>query len=162
MENFGTINESLVSKGGHNDVEIWLSLLHVRLKDFVSLNLTKPWDLNLQRTVPTWGYLSVNANAKIFVQTLLYVVEVISGFECYAWWKNLNDRALMMTLSKGNIYRVTGPLWRESSGHRWIPLTKASEGLLWCILWSTPEQTVKQTIERYVIWDAIALIMTSL
>ena len=33
---------------------------------------------------------------------------------------------------------------------------------LWCSLWSAPEQTVDQTIETPVIWDAIALIMTSL
>ena len=31
-----------------------------------------------------------------------------------------------MTSSDGNILRVTGPLWEESTGDRWIPLTKAS------------------------------------
>ena len=30
----------------------------------------------------------------------------------------------MMTSSNGNIFRVTGPLWEESTDHRWIPLTK--------------------------------------
>ena len=30
----------------------------------------------------------------------------------------------MMTSSIGNIFRVTGPLWRESIGHRWIPLNR--------------------------------------
>ena len=44
---------------------------------------------------------------------------------------------------------------------RWTPFTKASDELS-CFLWSAPEQTVKQTIETLVIWDAIALIMTSL
>ena len=44
----------------------------------------------------------------------------------------------------------------------WIPLTKASDTERWCFLWSTPEQTAEQTIETPVIWDAIALIMTSL
>ena len=33
----------------------------------------------------------------------------------------------MMTSSHGNGFRVTGPLWRESVGQRWIPLTKASD-----------------------------------
>ena len=46
--------------------------------------------------------------------------------------------------------------------HRWIPLTKASDTELWCFLWSESEQTVEQTIERLVIWDAIASIMASL
>ena len=68
-----------------------------------------------------------------------------------------------MTSSNDNIFRVTGPLWGESTGHRWIPLTKkASDAELWCFLWSAPEQTVEKTIETPVIWDAIALIMTSL
>ena len=48
------------------------------------------------------------------------------------------------------------------AGHRWIPLTKASDAELWCFLWSSPEQTSEQTIETPVIWEAIALIMTSL
>ena len=67
----------------------------------------------------------------------------------------------MMTSSTGNIFRVTGPLWGEFTGDRW-PLTKASDMELWCFLSSVPEQTVEQTIETPVIWDAIALIMTSL
>ena len=38
---------------------------------------------------------------------------------------------IMMTSwsSNGNIFRVTGPLCGESTGHRWIPLTKAMQ---WC------------------------------
>ena len=49
----------------------------------------------------------------------------------------------MMMSSNGNIFRVTGPLWEEFTGHRWIPLTKASDAELWCFLWSKPEQTVE-------------------
>ena len=30
----------------------------------------------------------------------------------------------MMTSSNGNIFRVTGPLWGETTGHRWILHTK--------------------------------------
>ena len=36
----------------------------------------------------------------------------------------------MMTSSNGNIFRVTGPLFGEFTGHRWIPLTKASDVLM--------------------------------
>ena len=63
---------------------------------------------------------------------------------------------------KWHILRVTGPLWGESTGHQWIPPTKASEAELWCFIWSAPEQTVEQKNETPVIWDAIVLIMTSL
>ena len=68
----------------------------------------------------------------------------------------------MMTLSNGNIFRVIGPLWGRTTGHRWIPITKASDAELCCFLWSAPEQTAKQTLETLVIWDTIALVMTSL
>ena len=50
---------------------------------------------------------------------------------------------IMMTSSNGNIFCVTGPLCGEFTGHRWIPLTKASDAELWCFLWSAPEQTVE-------------------
>ena len=42
----------------------------------------------------------------------------------------------MMTSSNGNIFRVTGPLCGGFTGHRWIPLTKASDEELWYFLWS--------------------------
>ena len=47
----------------------------------------------------------------------------------------------MMTSSNGDIFRVTGPLCGEFTGSRWIPHTEASDALLWCFLWSGPEQT---------------------
>ena len=47
--------------------------------------------------------------------------------ECKTW-------LFIMTSSNGNIFRVTGPLCREFTGHRWIPLTKASDTELWCFL----------------------------
>ena len=51
-----------------------------------------------------------------------------------------------MTSSNGSIFRVTGILYGEFTGHRWIPLTKASDEELSYFLWSVPEQTVEQTI----------------
>ena len=59
----------------------------------------------------------------------------------------------MMTSSNGNIFRVTGPLCGKFTGHRWIPLTKASDTELRCFLWSVHEQTVEWTIVMPVIWD---------
>ena len=43
-----------------------------------------------------------------------------------------------------------------------IPLTMASDVELWCFLWSALERKAEQTIEMLMIWDAIALIMTSI
>ena len=69
---------------------------------------------------------------------------------------------IIIKSSNGNILHVTGLLWGESTGNRWIPLTKASGVELWCFLWSAPEQMVEQTIKMPVIWDTIGLIMSSL
>ena len=63
---------------------------------------------------------------------------------------------IMMTSPDGNIFRVTG----LCEGNRWISLTKVSDPEFWCF--SSPEQTVEQTIETPVIWDDISPIMTSL
>ena len=54
----------------------------------------------------------------------------------HGYWGRPN----MMTSSNGNIFRVTGPLWEESTGYRWLPLTKAKDAELWCFLWSAPER----------------------
>ena len=67
-----------------------------------------------------------------------------------------------MTSSNGIIFSVTSPFWRESTGHRWIPLTKASYTELCGFLWSASKQTVEQIIWTPVIWDPIGRIMTSL
>ena len=53
-------------------------------------------------------------------------------------------------------------LWGETTGHRWIPLAKASDAELLPFLWSAPGQTAVQTMETPVIWDSSALIITSL
>ena len=37
-----------------------------------------------------------------------------------------------MTSSNGDIFRVTGPLCREFTGHWWILRKKASDTELWC------------------------------
>ena len=46
---------------------------------------------------------------------------------------------IMVSSSNGNIFRITGPLCREFTGHRCIPLTKASDVQLCYFLWSVPE-----------------------
>ena len=45
----------------------------------------------------------------------------------------------MTTSSNENIFSVTGHLCGKFTGHRWIPLTKASDAELWCFLWPEPE-----------------------
>ena len=56
-------------------------------------------------------------------------------------------------------FRITGPLWRESTGHRWIPFTKGQ----WCVAlifylslaWKVCWQTVKLSVisdTRTLMW----------
>ena len=51
---------------------------------------------------------------------LSYVLLCLLAYD-YAFAKSI-----MMTSSNGSIFRRTGPLCGEFTGHRWIPLTKAS------------------------------------
>ena len=46
-----------------------------------------------------------------------------------------DDLLRTMTSSNGNIFRVTGHLCGEFTGHRWIPLTKGSDAELWINGW---------------------------
>ena len=43
------------------------------------------------------------------------------------WWRHQMET-----------FSVTGPLCREFTDHRWIPLTKASDAELWYFLWPAP------------------------
>ena len=59
---------------------------------------------------------------------------------CYLWYTLFGGRdrqgvtTLRITSSNGNVFRVTWPLCGEFTGHRWIPLTKASDAELWFFL----------------------------
>ena len=55
----------------------------------------------------------------------------------------------MMTSSNGNIFRVTGRLREKFTGHRGIPLTKASDEELWYFLSAPNKRLSKQSIRRW-------------
>ena len=54
-----------------------------------------------------------------------------------------SDAYITVTSSNGHIFRVMGPLWGESTCHRWIPIRKASDAELWCFLRSASKQTAE-------------------
>ena len=70
---------------------------------------------------------------------------LLSVFSLSATWKQY-----MMISWHGNAFRITGPLWGVSTGHKRIPLTKGQ----WCgaliFLWCQPELTAEKTVERRV------------
>ena len=61
--------------------------------------------------------------------SLFWWVSIKKGQQCGTF-----SHLITMTSSNGNIFRVTGHLCWEFTGHRWIPRTKASDAELWCIL----------------------------
>ena len=83
---------------------------------------------------------------------------VRQGLKWTEFYSGLRVNNQMMTSSNGSIFRFTGHLWGESTGNQWIllgPMTRSFDDL-------RPNKTVGETIETPVIWDVIALIMTSL
>ena len=70
------------------------------------------------------------------------VFEVEEPKRWYIWWRHQIE--------------IFSALLALCKGIRRIPLTKASDGDLWCFLWSAPEQTMEHTIETPVIWNANA------
>ena len=104
-----------------------------------------------------WLVLNMYRCARVYTYTCAYMH---GGTE-----KILNDHPynlVPMMTSNGHIFRVTGLLCGEFTGHRWIPHTKASDAELRCFLWSATEPTVEQTMETQVIWCAITIILMSL
>ena len=63
------------------------------------------------------------------ISSPIYCNDVILKYWC-------NGAMIMMTSSNGNLFRVTGPLCGELTGHRWIPHTKASDASRRYFLWS--------------------------
>ena len=115
-----------------------------------------------QRAVSYWIYIAKNIARHISLskpkQWLMN--NILYYFLTLKWQRS--SRSVMMTSSNGNIFRVTGPLWGEFTGQRWVPLTKANGAELWCFIWSAPKRMVEQTIETLVSLDTTMLIMTSL
>ena len=75
----------------------------------------------------TRNFIMDQFNGKDMCNILRYIVWNISGQTKY-------DN--MITSWNGKIFRVTGHLCGEFTGHRWIHRTKASDAELWCFPWS--------------------------
>ena len=116
--------------------------------------------LNIRNSSETPCLIKILACPELISQ-LPIVLKVCSGHDsdttvvnvnvCNDWTKatvGIDEQVLqnldqvMMSSSNGNIFRVTGPFWVQSTGHQGIFLSKACEAELWCFLWSAPEQTV--------------------
>ena len=79
------------------------------------------------------------------------IFRCISSWLLYLRCVNDGDTPVLhynMTSLNENIFRVAVPLWGESNGHRWTPLTKASVAVLWCFVSPAPEQRLSKQSRR--------------
>ena len=83
-------------------------------------------------------------------------------FQDPIWSRSLNINMLPDDLIKWKYFPSYWPFVSGIHRSTMDSRQKASDAELWYLLWSAPEQTVEQKIETLVIWDTIALIMTSL
>ena len=99
------------------------------------------WDLVwLILEVWRYGWTSVQLALTAITGTIILVPYIhIEPLELI-WrssihWFHLRMSDHLMTSSNWNIFRVTGHLYGDFLGHRWILRTKASDAELWYLLW---------------------------
>ena len=100
--------------------------------------------------------------ANELIDEQITILHIVASCFLYLELHTVNSLRQDMTSSNKNTSTLLALHEGNSPGNRWIPLTKASDAKFWGFLSSESKQTVEQTIETPVIWDAIALIMTSL
>ena len=97
----------------------------------------------------TWSFLATSRTANPRDRTIIRatglvmsvgntgtaIIDLVAG---YVTQLESSLSSYVMMSSIGNIFRVTGPLCGEFTGHRWIPRTKASDAELGYFLWSAP------------------------
>ena len=100
------------------------------------------WLDGLPASTSPFGYPTIQSLhcSHLYTQTHRSQEALESPSWCFlSWTPHRIFPDLMMTSSNVNIFRVTGHLYGEFTGPRWIPHTKASDAELWWFLWSAPE-----------------------
>ena len=96
-------------------------------------------------------YIRSNENTT-YIENVLSLIHAFSLSQKYLIWRNKTRFAYKSVLlgfktsdfgGYGKTDGVYHTLWGGSTGHRQIPLTKASNAELCYFLWSAPEQTVE-------------------
>ena len=134
----------------------WQSVIGIR-NELPIIKESSPWLLNQRDVVITvFAILNKQATLTCSAHELQAYVGIdpnyhrvitvkwgSTDYEAYLtpWRLNTMANIFMMTSSNGNIFRFSGPLCGECTGHQWSPPTKASDAELWYFLWSVPEQT---------------------
>ena len=109
----------------------WRVNCFMTLRNFIQM---KTW---LEGLVVPFIYKHFGQYAKNNSDNKLQAIKSVDYMECSVHWHG--NVVIMIASSNGIIFRVTGHLCGEFTGHRWIPRTKASDAELWCFLWSASE-----------------------
>ena len=124
---------------------VWYpSVMHRLITQWFTPGLTFKTTNSIMLGISRWGMRpkqnlskSVKNDGWMFVDNEWCVWKIYVSL-CWNIWRDVCSYPAMMTSSNGNIFRVSGPLCGEFTGHRWIPRTKANDAELWCFLWSAP------------------------
>ena len=120
--------------------------------------------------------IAVSANVFCCLYPTINNIYLILSYLSGRLYVELGPNNFEGSLGKSYMLQVPTSWWRhqmetfsallalcgESTSHRCIPLTKASDAERGCLFLSALQQTVEHALETPMIWDAIALIMTSL
>ena len=90
------------------------------------------------KTDDTW-FVNRLGHCKGVINNIVLCIVEIRRFQDRLLYLMGIHSLVMTTSSNGNVFSVTGPLCGEFTGHRWIPLTKASDAELWGFLWSATD-----------------------
>ena len=110
---------------------------HRTCSAYTKTEMIPQWNFQhwLHRKLSKWktsGTVSNNTSVNIiqFRRIIIYISQQL--VQPVKKWIVRDDCILlsMMASTNGNIFRVTGPLCGEFTGHRWFPLTKASDAEL--------------------------------
>ena len=109
--------------------EVWYPIMNITCHNILMI-----FELNIMFCAITSAPKDINFPFKTSQRTLCPDMFIFHGSNVSAW----HVYFFMIMSSNGNISRVTGHLCGEFTGHRWIPITKASDAELWWFFWSAP------------------------
>ena len=117
---------------------ISLEMLKIFVLDMSLKNTHLRLQMHPHRPMVNVAYMHPISPGTSWDNYLRYIISLYAK-EAFPTSKVITSQVFMMTASNGNLFRVTGPLRGDFTGHRWIPHAKASDAEVWGCLWSAPE-----------------------
>ena len=144
-------NNGQMSKIEYCDLKIW-GALQYRTRHYKTLQDLESARLGGKTFISLWWHLAARwqwaKNGARYIHTSYHVISwawfPVSRTSCHV------ARHPLWRHQMKAIFRVTGPLWGESTGHRSPMDSRWIDAELWCFLWSAHEQSLsKQSIRQW-------------